>query len=216
MIFPFPLEHLGLSKDGSTTNQDATSSSQMWYVSHRMEVFCSSRIPPAPIPTLEEAARGSFFIAGGCVSAYSRSFFEKFGPLNPNVRYPDYVLSFRALLGAGCAFIDEPLIYYRVHDNSISQSLSKSEKTRRAAAQRAKHEIAEAEDCLRALKLTMKRNPRLRWRLIRHLAYQRLEARSSAGSRLTAFWCFIRAIGTGRPNAAWMFLRRDVLNWKLE
>jgi glycosyltransferase involved in cell wall biosynthesis len=174
------------------------------------------QIPPLPMATLEEVARGKFFLVGGCVAAYSRSLFEKYGPLNSNVQYEDYVLTFRALLGAGCAFIDEPLIYYRVHENSIVQSTLKAGKTRRAAARWAKHAVAEAEDRLRSWDLSGKRNPYLRWLLARNLVFQRLDARSSTGSRLAAFGCFICAIGTGRPNAAWTFLRRDVLNWKLQ
>lgn len=167
---------------------------------------------PLPIATLEDVARGKFFIAGQAVSAYSRSLFEKYGPLSPRVVYTDYVLTFRALLGAGCAFIDEPLVYYRVHGDSIIQSTANSEKTRQTAAQWAKHAVAEMEDCVRACEISGENGPRLRWRLARDLAYARLDARSSTGSRLDALGCCLKAIRTGRPYAAWNFFWRDVLS----
>jgi glycosyltransferase involved in cell wall biosynthesis len=168
-----------------------------------------------PIATLEEVARGRFFIAGAAVSAYSRSLFEKFGPLNPTVVYTDYVLTFRALLGTGCALINEPLVYYRLHEGSITHSTAKSGNPRLAAAQWAKHVVAEEEDRIRALDLSKKSIPRLRRRLTRNVAYARLNERSSTGSRLTALGCCIVAIGNFRPNAAWLFFRRDILNSKL-
>ena len=172
------------------------------------------QIPPLPMATLDEVARGKFFIAGGCVAAYSRSLFAKYGPLNPNVQYEDYVLTFRALLEGGCAFIDEPLVYYRVHENSIVQSTLKGGKTRRTAARWAKHAAAEAEDRLRAWDVSEKeiRISDGGWPAMLH--GQDFEAYSSNGSRLAALGCFICAIGTGRLSAAWTFLWRDVLNRK--
>lgn len=169
------------------------------------------QVPPWPVPTLEEFARGRFFIAGACVSAYSRQVFDKFGPINPAVKYDDFALTFRALLGAGCAFIDEPLVYYRIHKESITGA--EPDKTRRGAAQWAREAVAQAEDCLRALDISGKRIPRLRRRLSRNLEYARLEECSSTGSQLTGFRCVMSALTTGRPNAALTFLRRDVL-WR--
>ena len=169
------------------------------------------QIPPLPMATVEQVIRGKWFIAGGCAAAYSRSLFEKYGPLSPNVQYEDYVLTFRALVGAGCAYVNEPLVYYRVHNSSIIQSTAQSKKTRLAGARWAKHAVAEAEERLRAWDLSEKRNPHLRGRLVRNLAHARLDVRSSTGSRLTALGCVIRAVASARLRAAWTFLRRDVL-----
>jgi glycosyltransferase involved in cell wall biosynthesis len=169
------------------------------------------QIHPVPMATVEQLVRGKWFIAGGCAAAYSRSLFEKYGLLSSDVQYEDYVLTFRALLGAGCAYVDEPLVYYRVHEDGIVQSTVRSKKTRRAAIRWAKHTVAEAEDRLRAWDLSEKRNLYLRWRLARNLAHARLDARSSIGSRLAALGCVIRAIVSAMPRAAWTFLRRDVL-----
>jgi glycosyltransferase involved in cell wall biosynthesis len=173
------------------------------------------QVPPLPLATLEEVAGGKFFLAGGCVAAYSRKLFEKYGPLSPAVKYNDYVLTFRALLGGGCAFINEPLVRYRVHADSIIQSTRASERTRRVAARYAKNAVAEAEDRLRSWDLSGRTNRLLRWRLARNLAYARLNARSSAGSRFAALGCVIWALLTGRPNGALRFFRRDVLNQQL-
>ena len=169
------------------------------------------QVKPLPIVTLEELIRGTFFIAGGCVSAYSRSLFEKFGPVDPAIKYTDYALTFRALLGSGCTYVDEPLVYYRVHDESITQS-ELSLRIRRAHWRHGgQNAIPEAEDGLRAYDVSQKGKPHLRWRIARNLAYTKLDARSSMGSPLVAFGCFIWAIGTGRLKTAWKFLWRDVL-----
>jgi glycosyltransferase involved in cell wall biosynthesis len=82
------------------------------------EVLQEQKVP-LPVVTLQQFIRGKFFIAGGCVASYSRSLFERFGPINPAIKYTDLALTFRALLGSGCAFIDEPLVYYRIHPESI-------------------------------------------------------------------------------------------------
>jgi len=169
------------------------------------------QIEPVPLATLEQVVRGTWFIAGGCAAAYSRSLFEKYGYLNPNIQYEDYVLTFRALLGAGCAYIAEPLVHYRVHDGGIVQSTAQSKKTRSAAARWAKHAVAEQEERLRAWDLSEKGSPSLRWRLARNLASARLDLRSSTSSRPVALGCVAYAIWSARPRAAWKFLRRDVL-----
>jgi hypothetical protein len=168
---------------------------------------------PMWIPTVEEVIRGKAFVAGGCVSSYSRSLFERFGPLDPRIKYTDGVMTFRAFVGSGCAFIDEPLIYYRVHSQSIVQTTIKDHESRRAGAQRASHAAIEAEDALRAWDLSGRKDKHLRWLLSRNLKYARLDALSSTGSRLAAFRCLLLALHTGRLNAARTFLRRDVLRW---
>lgn len=171
----------------------------------------SERKGAIPITTVEALIRGDWFIAGGCAAAYSRSLFEKYGPLNPDVQYEDYVLTFRALLGTGCIYIDEPLVYYRIHELSIVQTIMSFGKTRSAQAKRAKQAVAEEEERLRAWDLSGKSSAALRWRLARNLAHARIDARSSTSSQLRAFACVAHAIASARPRAAWRFFRRDVL-----
>jgi hypothetical protein len=170
------------------------------------------QLKPLPIVTLEEFVKGQFFIAGGCVSAYSRLLFSNFGPLDPAIRYPDYVLTFRALLASGCAFVDEPLVHYRVHEASITQRESNTrESPRQDAARWAKDEVATAQECLRNYNVSARRGPVLRWRLARAIAQAQLDERSSNGSHLEAISCVVRAAGTGRFNMAGRLFQRDVL-----
>lgn len=169
------------------------------------------RVGAIPITTLEELIRGKWFIAGGCAAAYSRSLFDRFGPLNEDIQYEDYVLTFRAMLGAGCAYIDEPLVYYRIHDQSILRAVDNNGKSRSADARRARQAIAQEGERLRAWDVSGRKSWYLRWRLARYLQYARLDARSSVSSPLFALWCAIQAIARGSPRAAWRFFRRDVL-----
>jgi glycosyltransferase involved in cell wall biosynthesis len=58
----------------------------------------------------------------GCTAAYSRTLFERFGPLPEYMVYEDMPLAFRALLSGGMAFIDHPLVLYRLHSTNIHNS----------------------------------------------------------------------------------------------
>lgn len=171
----------------------------------------SARKGSIPIISAEEMIRGKWFIAGGCAAAYSRSLFDRYGLLDPDIQYEDYVLTFRALLGTGCAYVDEPLVHYRIHGLSILQTIENSTKTRSVEARRAKQSVAEEGERLRAWDLSGKSSLGLRWRLTRNLAYARLNARSSTSSLSAAFACVVCAVASIRPRAAWKLFRRDVL-----
>lgn len=170
----------------------------------------SARRGALPIITLEELIHGKWFIAGGCAAAYSRLLFDKYGPLDPDVQYEDYVLTFRALLGTGCAYIDEPLVHYRVHELGVVQTMESLRKSRNGEAKRARQAVAQEGERLRAWDLSGRKEAFLRWRLARNLAHAKLDARSSTSSRLAAMGCVVRAIASARPRAAWTFFRRDV------
>jgi len=78
------------------------------------------KICNANIPTLPEIISGSKnFIAPGCANSYSRNIHAIAGPIDGNVWAEDDIYTFRALLGNGVALVDEPLVYYRLHNNSV-------------------------------------------------------------------------------------------------
>ncbi len=55
----------------------------------------------------------------GCTAAWHRALFDRFGPLPLDVMYEDMTLGFRARLLGGMAFIDDPLVLYRLHDANV-------------------------------------------------------------------------------------------------
>lgn len=58
----------------------------------------------------------------GCTAAYTRDLFERFGPLPEELVYEDMALTFRALLSGGLAYLDAPLVLYRLHSSNIHHS----------------------------------------------------------------------------------------------
>jgi glycosyltransferase involved in cell wall biosynthesis len=61
----------------------------------------------------------------GATAAWSRSLFERFGPLPEDVVYEDMALTFRSMISGGLVFIDHPLVLYRLHGNNIHHAESK-------------------------------------------------------------------------------------------
>jgi GT2 family glycosyltransferase len=82
----------------------------------------------------------------GCTAAWRREMFERFGPLPLDVMYEDMTLGFRARLSGGMAFIDDPLVLYRLHDANVHhadfhaaatvETLRAEEKCRRVGLER--------------------------------------------------------------------------------
>ncbi len=61
----------------------------------------------------------------GCSHAWSRLLFERFGPLRDDVISEDKAIAFRSLLiGGGVGYIDNPLVKYRIHSESITAGYS--------------------------------------------------------------------------------------------
>ncbi len=59
----------------------------------------------------------------GCVNAYSREVFDTFAPFVPALTFEeDHALPFRALLLGNAAYIRQPLVRYRVHADSITET----------------------------------------------------------------------------------------------
>ncbi|WP_372785775.1 glycosyltransferase [Phenylobacterium sp.] len=76
-------------------------------------------LPPVVPMTLEGALNRGSISALGCASAYSRSLWTKYGPIDAEVLQEDVVLPFRALLERGIRVVDEQLVEYRVHDANL-------------------------------------------------------------------------------------------------
>lgn len=55
----------------------------------------------------------------GCTAAWAKALYDRFGPLPKDVVYEDMTLGFRARLLGGMAFVDDPLLLYRLHDANI-------------------------------------------------------------------------------------------------
>lgn len=56
----------------------------------------------------------------GCTHMFSRKTFALFGPMDPDVMAEDMAIPFRSLLAGGIAYVDAPLVEYRVHGGNIS------------------------------------------------------------------------------------------------
>ncbi len=66
------------------------------------------RTNPSPLK-LAESGEGVL----GATQAWSRTLFERFPPLGSHIHCEDRILPFRAALGGGIAYVEEPLLRYR-------------------------------------------------------------------------------------------------------
>jgi glycosyltransferase involved in cell wall biosynthesis len=83
----------------------------------------------APCPHLKETvtrdeqmiafAREPLLSLLGCTAAWSRSTWESFGPLPPDCRNEDNILTLRSILLGGVRLIVEPLVDYRSHGSNV-------------------------------------------------------------------------------------------------
>ena len=184
--------------------------SNVIFINTQGEVI-ETQTEPRRIPSLEEVAKGEFFIAGGMAAAYSRHLANSSRPLDPRIVYEDYVLTFRALCGNGVAHIAKPLVKYRKHDASIMASADWSSTNRELAQKRSKHLPAEVQDRLQTWKLSGHSNPFFTWKLNRHLGMVKLDAWSCNASRILALCYTLLALVTFRPRTALTCFRRDVI-----
>lgn len=163
------------------------------------------------VPTLEEVKSGKFFIAGGMAAAYTRRLFEKYGYLSPNVRTEDYVLTFRAILSGGILHHPDPLVRYRIHENS---EMAQRTQDRNRGLHWQKYlfaKEAEAKDRLDSWDLSGHRGFVFRSKLSRRYHSYRLECESITGGFSRRVQCALTAIGTFRPRLAYRILKRDIL-----
>lgn len=59
----------------------------------------------------------------GCGLAFDKKIFDHFGPLRDGPRNADVVIPFRGTLLSHTYYVDEPLVYRRVHNNNIDLKL---------------------------------------------------------------------------------------------
>lgn len=59
-------------------------------------------------------------VAAGCAHAFTKRVFREFGPLSNDVAAEDSAINFRSWSLHPVAFIDEPLVCYRIHDGAVS------------------------------------------------------------------------------------------------
>jgi glycosyltransferase involved in cell wall biosynthesis len=87
----------------------------------------------------------------GCSSAFSRSLMCVFGDIDSQVSAEDIVLSFRALLRKGIRFVDEEMVFYRVHGENLVHGRQTWRTRDRAKAFRdSQGRLAIVRDCIRA------------------------------------------------------------------
>lgn len=90
-------------------------------------------------PTFDDLVflrREVLFFLGGA-NAYSRRLYDICGPLDDLASFEDVAFTFRAALGGGFAYVKEPLLYYRVHENCMtSQYFTREMGVRDADSQR--------------------------------------------------------------------------------
>jgi glycosyltransferase involved in cell wall biosynthesis len=55
----------------------------------------------------------------GCSHAFHRKTFDIFGPMDDRVVHEDEAIPFRSLLLGTIKYLDEPLVYYRRHENNL-------------------------------------------------------------------------------------------------
>lgn len=76
------------------------------------------RIPATPYDLRRESRRMSCVI--GATHAWSRRTFEHFGPITVEGCYEDLIIAFRSMLIGEIAYIDEPLVKYRMGNGLVS------------------------------------------------------------------------------------------------
>lgn len=69
--------------------------------------------------SINQAVQGGTSVLG-CTHAWQRKVFDVFGPLPRSVTREDVVISFRSSLLGKIAYIQEPLVFYRLHDQNIN------------------------------------------------------------------------------------------------
>jgi hypothetical protein len=77
--------------------------------------------PPSSDPLHQQVAELIPALVG-CSQATTKRMLHRFGPLPRDVVIEDKCLGFRALVSGGCGYVDEPLVRYRIHGESISNA----------------------------------------------------------------------------------------------
>ncbi|MDI9320107.1 MAG: glycosyltransferase [Phycisphaerales bacterium] len=95
------------------------------YINEKSEVQAKTIIPQGKtIPTgwIRTALPLSNFIPAPAV-VIKKEVYQKIGNYNPDIQIDDYDCWLRASISFQFHYIDEPLVYYRIHGNNISHSI---------------------------------------------------------------------------------------------
>lgn len=150
------------------------------------------------IPDLKEIKKGRFYVAGGMACAYTSRLFEKFGPLLPNIRTEDYVLTYRAILAGGIAFEQSALLRYRQHDKSemhMRRDVNNYELERKNVASA----LAEAKDRLMSWRLSGLLDPLYGFKLNRAYAGVFIGYQAYFGGFFLRMLCALLALLIAKP-----------------
>ncbi|WP_306481239.1 glycosyltransferase [Limnobacter sp.] len=87
--------------------------------------------------------------AYGCVHAWKKESYSTFGPLHPDVVYEDQAISMRSALLGEIAYIDMPLVKYRMHSSNLA--LGRNRRTREQFETVYRRKIFETQQFIRDL-----------------------------------------------------------------
>ncbi len=168
-------------------------------VSHFEEIDVSSKSTGfvetnvAMVPDLNQHPLRWCCGATGACAAYSRTLFEKYGPLGDRVHAEDWVYSFWAWLESGIAVIEEPLLKHRTHASSIYfiektvKQVADRQARKRVRARSAQNRLAIAEEWLRACEIRgVPRGSRLFIGVQQLVKCREIQSRAYQSSRLEA------------------------------
>jgi glycosyltransferase involved in cell wall biosynthesis len=150
--------------------------------------------------TLDQAIQNGYAAVMGCAAAYSRSIFDKYGPLERDVLQEDNVLPFRALLGSEIHAINDCLVRYRIHGGNLFLGTAHhrgGRMPREKAYQWAVNRLAIVRDNSRSFNLSGIRNSDYERRLQRHVLECQFDVMGYEVSRFSAFCLAIKALASG-------------------
>ena len=150
--------------------------------------------------SLKEAISGGSCVALGATAAYSRTLFDKYGPIDGHVLMEDWVLSFRALLEGGVLLVEQPLVDYRIHNDSISSKLQFRSCARHGdprRRRRAEGELAAARQWLHDWDISKRCDAGMREAIVRNVAWKELEVEACGTSRFRLPIVAVKALFRG-------------------
>jgi glycosyltransferase involved in cell wall biosynthesis len=70
---------------------------------------------------IDDFIKSGHCFVGGFAHGFSTRLYENYGPISEKTFQEDAIISFRAIMNSGIVYLDEPLVYYRRHEqNSFS------------------------------------------------------------------------------------------------
>jgi glycosyltransferase involved in cell wall biosynthesis len=170
--------------------------SNVFVIDKAGEALPDLQLPPVNPLSLEEAIATGYVSALGCASAYSRSLWTTYGPMESEVLQEDIVLPFRALLERGIRIVDERLVQYRVHDNNLFAGPLKAD-SRERRRRWARSWLAIGQDWHNSWRLSGRDDPALERQLRRNVRQRRYDAECYDRPRAFALLASLRGLAEG-------------------